>query len=1208
MIVYEDMNYHLKGINDQLVQTIGLVLIEINMEDITIPTEFQVVHSSFPIPHDGILGKPFILGNKTVINYKTNELILPTENTNVPARSEAIIAIATPNFKEGETLLISAQTIKETLMCSNTINRVREGHILVTVINPTEEVITITKDHLNTLNVEVFNEAMVYAISDSSEPLFQSERIPNLRNILQTEHLNGEEKESLLSICDEYADIFHLEGDKLSSANAVYHEIHTPMITQPINERPYRLPFKHKQEINKQIQNLEKDNIIAPSNSPWNAPLLVVPKKPGPDGEVQYRVCVDFRKLNQISKGDAYPLPNITDILDQLGKSKYYTTLDLAQGYHQVEMHPDHRAKTAFSTERGHFEFLRVPFGLKGAPATFQRLMNTVLTGLNGIKTFVYLDDIIIYAKSISDHSEKLREVFERLRKFNLKLQPTKCTFMRKEVNYLGHIITDQGVKPDPKKVQCVSNFPIPTNQKELKSFLGLSGYYRRFVPNYGKISKPLTSLLKKDVDFQWSDLCQKAFEDLKAILITEPLLQYPDFTRAFNLTCDASNYSIGCILSQGIIGQDPPIAYASRTLNKAEINYSTTEKELCAIVWGVKQFRPYLLGQKFNIITDHRALTWLFNVKDPGSRLTRWRLKLEEYDYEIYYKPGCVNTNADALSRIRITTRAQAMTNEINKLEPSKYSEIPEPSEFSEPLENPNSSSPSNDTETTNEYQIFLKSESPPTPNITETTGDIFQTSTDISIAHCVSADLKMSRGFALQIRRKFGQIQQLHQQNKSINEIAILHIEGRFIFNLITKMYHWQKPTYQTLFRCLQELKTVCEEKQITKLACPRLGSGLDGLNWETIRNMLRYIFRKSSINIIVYTQSELDENQKLQLLAEYHNNPLGGHQGVTRTFNKIHAQYYWKGMRKQIKEYIRKCPICQRNKTSNRKLKEPMVITTTANQAFEKIFLDVVGPLPTSNNGNNFILTLQDDLTKFAWAVPMINHEANTVAHHFVTQFVCLHGLPQKLVTDCGTEFLSKVFKEVCNLLKIKQTSTTPYHPQSNGSLERSHRTLGEYLRSFVEKDQQNWDTRIPYAMFCHNSTIHSATKFQPYHLVYGRPAIVPSSLTKDAEPQYNYEDYQYEIKRQMQESHELARKHLIEAKEKSKVQYDKRSNTREFQVGQKVLLQDKTTKNKLYPKWLGPYEILEINPTLKNVVIKKKGKRQTIHQNLLKLFNE
>lgn len=235
-------------------------------------------------------------------------------------------------------------------------------------------------------------------------------------------------------------------------------------------------------------------------------------------------------------------------------------------------------------------------------------------------------------------------------------------------------------------------------------------------------------------------------------------------------------------------------------------------------------------------------------------------------------------------------------------------------------------------------------------------------------------------------------------------------------------------------------------------------------------------------------------------------------------------------------------------------------------------------------------------------------MENHEANTVAYYFVTQFVCLNGLPKSLVTDCGTAFLSGVFKEVCKLLKIKQTSTTPYHPQSNGSLERSHRTLGEYLRNFVDKDPQNWDTYNPYAMFCHNSTVHTATRFQPYELVFGQPLTVPTSLMNESEPCYNYQDYQYEIKRQIQVVQVLARQNLLEAKRKSKINYDKKSNTQEFIVGDKVLLQDRTSKNKLAPKWLGPFEILDVDPILKNVVIKKRGRRHTIHQNFLKVFHE
>ncbi|KAL4152656.1 hypothetical protein QTP88_000489 [Uroleucon formosanum] len=812
VMVHEPTEHILTGITGHVLQSLGTVELTLTIKQEKRKALFQVVHSSFPVPHEGILGKPLIIGMKTVIDYQRKELMLTdisasigtTESLNnseqaespktgrdngspklqditnnqingnivLRPRTETLVSIPITDQKDGEIVLVPAQTIAKTIMCSNTINK-------------SNEETSANGSRLNKLNEEI-----------------------------HTEHLNKEEYDSLMTICKQFSDIFHLEGDKLSCTNAVYHEINVNPATQPINERPYRLPYKHKQEIDKQIQKLQEDDIIAPSRSPWNAPLLVVPKKPTVDGTAQYRVCVDFRKLNQVSVGDAFPLPNITEILDQLGKSKYYSTLDLSQGYHQVPMHPDHQSKTAFSTDKGHFEFLRVPFGLKGAPETFQRLMNTVLTGLNGLKAFVYLDDIIIYALNITDHSKKLEEVFKKLREFNLKLNPSKCSFMRKEVNYLGHVITDKGVKPDPQKIKCVLGFPIPTNTKELKSFLGLSGYYRRFVPNYGQTSKPLTALLKKDAQFSWSDLCQEAFEKLKSTLTQEPLLQYPDFTKAFNLTCDASNFAIGCVLSQGPIGQDVPIAYASRNLNKAEQNYNTTEKELCAIVWGVKQFRPYLLGQKFTIITDHRALTWLFNIRDPGSRLTRWRLKLEEYEYENQYKQDTSNTNADALIRIHpVVTRSKSA------------SEIAETPGITENLDttnitgNPDNQNLQNLSTTVSPasgisepYQQFLAAKHSPTANVTEVNGDIFDTSSDVSLVHCVSGDLNMSRGLALQFRRKFGQVTQLQGQRKKLTEIAYIRQDERMVFYLITKEYYRQKPSYETFYKSLQNLKEAC------------------------------------------------------------------------------------------------------------------------------------------------------------------------------------------------------------------------------------------------------------------------------------------------------------------------------------------------------------------------------------------------------------
>ena len=258
----------------------------------------------------------------------------------------------------------------------------------------------------------------------------------------------------------------------------------------PVNTKQYRFPPVHKKEIDKQVGKLLDQEIIKPSLSPYNSPIWIVSKKPGPDGELLWRMVIDFRDLNKITVPDAYPLPNINEILDQLGGAKYFSVFDLASGFHQIPMKPEDAPKTAFSTPHGHYEFVRMPFGLCNAPATFQRLMDHTLTGLQGTEMFVYLDDIVLYASSLTEHLIKFKKLAHRLREANLKLQPTKCKFLHKEVAYLGHIITEEGVKPDLGKIQAVRNYPAPSTPKGIKQFLGLTGYYRRFIPEFSKIAR----------------------------------------------------------------------------------------------------------------------------------------------------------------------------------------------------------------------------------------------------------------------------------------------------------------------------------------------------------------------------------------------------------------------------------------------------------------------------------------------------------------------------------------------------------------------------------------------------------------------------------------------------------------------------------------------------------------------------------------------
>ncbi|KAL7292694.1 hypothetical protein TKK_0013817 [Trichogramma kaykai] len=366
---------------------------------------------------------------------------------------------------------------------------------------------------------------------------------------LRLEELNPEEKENIQKVVTDYPDLFLLPGDSLPCTDWVYHEI--PLENNiPINTKQYRHPSIRRNAINKDVEKRLKEGIIEPSSSPMNSPVWIVPKKPGPDGSPKWRVVIDFRELNKKTVGDAYPLPNITDIMDQLGEASYFSTFDLASGFHQITMKSEDKLKTAFSTLNGHYQYCRMPMGLKNAPATFQRLMDRVLRGLQNTEMLVYLGDIIIYAKDLKEHDAKVRRLLDRLRAAKLVLEPEKVNFLRKEVGFLGHIVSEKGVEMDPKKIEVMRNFPEPKTVKQIRQFLGMAGYYRRFIQDFSKIGKPLHDLTKKGNKFDWSPECETSFQTLKDCLISAPILIFPDFTKPFILTTDASDLARGRIKS----------------------------------------------------------------------------------------------------------------------------------------------------------------------------------------------------------------------------------------------------------------------------------------------------------------------------------------------------------------------------------------------------------------------------------------------------------------------------------------------------------------------------------------------------------------------------------------------------------------------------------------------------------------------------------
>lgn len=541
--------------------------------------------------------------------------------------------------------------ISDDILISGGLYQARNKFSFMEVINYSQDKQKLCLD--TELQVEKYTEndyIEVNAISQVSSNELKDK--VDILTQLRTDHLNTEELSALKNLCKKFPKLFHQEGKNLTFTNVVKHKIQTTDEI-PLHTKPFRYSPVERQEIQRQINKLLDQDIIRHSHSPWSAPIFLVSKKPDAANNKKWRLVIDYRKLNEKTIKDKYPMPNITDVLDRIGRAKYFTALDLASGYHQVEMDPRDVNKTAFSAIGGHFEFVRMPFGLSNAPATFQRVMDNILADLNGNCCLIYLDDIIVFSSSLQEHVSDLKLVFDRLNKANLKLQPEKSEFFRKEIEYLGHVVTESGIKPNPKKLIAIKSFPIPKTRKQIKAFLGLLGYYRKFINDFAAITKPLTQQLKGKATVVIDEEYRKTFETCKTLLCNDPILQFPDFTKSFILTTDASNFAIGAVLSQGTLNHDKPVSFASRTLSDTEINYSTVEKEMLAIIWATKHFRPYLYGQKFKIVTDHRPLTWLMNFKEPNSKLVRWKLQLLEYDYEVIYKKGSQNVVADALSRV---------------------------------------------------------------------------------------------------------------------------------------------------------------------------------------------------------------------------------------------------------------------------------------------------------------------------------------------------------------------------------------------------------------------------------------------------------------------------------------------------------------------------------------------------------------------------
>ena len=458
--------------------------------------------------------------------------------------------------------------------------------------------------------------------------------------------LTSQQREKFFALLRRYPSLF---SDQLGHCSLVEHVIDTGT-AKPVRSAPRRIPPHLETEVKQRVQDMVDQGVLEPSDGTWSSPVVLVKKR---DGSV--RICGDFRKLNRVCQVPAFPIPRVDVLLDSLGGNSLFSVLDLKSGYNQMSIRKEDRSKTSITLPFGLWQYTTCPYGLSGAPSSFARLLSLVLGDLAPTDAVSYFDDILVFSGDFDTHLLRLEKVFRRLSAANLTLNLSKCKFFQSEITYLGHVVSSDGVSPDPEKVDKVKDWPVPMNEKALSQFLGLATYFKRYIKDFAAIAAPLHHLTRKDVDFHWDAEAQMAFDSLKAALCTAPVLKYPDFSPGaseFVLDVDCSGSKMGAVLLQRDGQGERAVAFDSKSLSKSQRQYSVTKKELLAAVTFVQQFRHYLLGRKFTLRTDHAALQWLVNFRNPDGLLARWLEILGEFQFEIVHRPGRLHEAPDALSR----------------------------------------------------------------------------------------------------------------------------------------------------------------------------------------------------------------------------------------------------------------------------------------------------------------------------------------------------------------------------------------------------------------------------------------------------------------------------------------------------------------------------------------------------------------------------
>ena len=984
----------------------------------------------------------------------------------------------------------------------------------------------------------------------------------------------------------EFENVFSRGDMDQGHTTTIKHDI---VLTDPVpfKERYRRIAPHLYTEVKAHLDEMLKVGAISKSYSPWASPVVLAKKKDG-----SLRFCLDLRKLNNRTVKDAYTLPRIEETLDSLAGARLFTALDLKAGYWQVELTERAKAYTAFTVgPLGFFECERMPFGLTNAPATFQRLMQSCLGDLHLQSVLIYLDDIIVYSRSPQEHLASLRRVLEQLEKHGLKLKASKCKFFQTAMDFLGHTVTADGVRASRSRIKDILDQPAPQTVTQLRSFLGLAGYYRRFVRNFAKIAKPLYDEIStkdgekrgtisaragKKTRIDWGPEQQEAFDKLKELIVTAPVLAYPDFSKEFILKTDASLMGLGAVLYQEHEGVLRVVAFASRGLRPSEANYPAYRMEFLALKWAVTaRFKEYLYGGKFKVFTDSNPLTSIQTKGKTDATTQRWVAELASYDFTLIYKPGKDNTEADALSRI----------------------EWPEEGSCDAVVLNHESVRAILDGSQVQTVYACSLGVSPASINEDDCMEELEIDPTEWEERQSLDPVL--------------GEIMRQYRNGTWYSSEGSEPAQSEKSASRVTRSRAKKKgvPTYEHMTTSLDEAQQK-ELKAYKKMRHQIYMRTVDGNTSEGPGRQANILYRKKTEDDErVLWQLLMPSNLRKNVLKLAHDDM--GHLGRDKTYGTLDERVYWPKMRSDCEDYVARCTRCLRYKRSPEKAPlEPY----SASFPMELVHLDF---LKVEINPDKYrdVLVITDHFTGYAQAYVTPDETARTTAKYFLDEFCALFGLPEKIISDQGRNFESQVMKEMCSLLGIQKLRTTPYHPQTNGQCEKFNRTLLDMLGTLDPAKKAHWPKLVKALVRAYNSTRNRMTGFSPHQLMFGYSPRLPIDVELGLPAPGGWlkgstrTAYVKRLKKRLMWSYHKAREAREREAKRAKVRYDMRGRATALEPGDRCLVKKHVYggKHKIQDKWEEAiHEVLERSTGSKvvyKVVPVDGGRARMLHRNQL-----